>query len=56
MNSKKLKYMKHDEERYSEFIQEQTRQLVKRGFDREEAEREAREIAAMYKHHFRIWK
>ena len=56
MNSKKLKYMKHDEERYSEFILEQTRQLVRMGFDLEGAEREAPEIAAMYKHHFRIRK
>lgn len=52
---RKLGYAKYDEKRYSEFIKEQARQLRKRGIDREEAEASAREIAAMYKHHFRIW-
>ena len=52
---RKLGYAKYDEKRYSEFIKEQSRQLRKRGIDREEAEASAQEIAAMYRHHFRIW-
>jgi hypothetical protein len=52
---RKLEYAKYDEKRYSEFIEEQARQLRKRGIDPKKAEDSAREIAAMYRHHFRIW-
>ena len=52
----KLKYAEYDEERYSKFIQEQANQLLKRGFDEESAASAARDIAAMYRHHFRVWK
>ena len=52
---RKLGYAKYDEKRYSEFIEEQARQLRERGIDPQEAEASAREIAAMYRHHFRIW-
>jgi hypothetical protein len=52
---RKLRYAKYDEKRYSEFIKEQARQLRERGIATKEAEASALEIAAMYRHHFRIW-
>ena len=52
----KLKCSEYDEEKYSEFIKDQTRQLIKRGFDPKTAASQAREIATMYRHHFRVWK
>ena len=56
IRGRELKYSKYDEKRYYRFIREQARQLREKGVDRETAESQAREIAAMYKHHFRVWK
>jgi len=53
---RKLESTEYDEEKYSEFTKEQTGQLVKRGFDPETAASQAREIAIMYRHHFKVWK
>jgi hypothetical protein len=54
--ARRLRYAKYDEERYSQFVNEQARQLRERGLDEETAMSQAREIAEMYRHHFRIWK
>jgi hypothetical protein len=54
--ARRLRYAKYDEERYSQFVNEQARQLRERGLDEETAMSQAREIAEMYRHHFRVWK
>ena len=54
--SKRLTCAQYDEENYARFIKEQTRKLLDVGFDRKTAESQSREIASMYRHHFRVWK
>lgn len=53
---RKLRYATYDEKRYAEFIEEQARRLRERGVDEKTAMAQARQIAAMYRHHFRTWK
>jgi hypothetical protein len=54
--TRRLRQEGHDEKRFREFIREQAKELLRMGFDRREAEASAREICAMYRHHFRTWK
>jgi ASC-1-like (ASCH) protein len=52
---RKLKCRGYDIKRYREFLERLKEDLCKRGFDQKDAEASAREIAEMYKHHFRVW-
>jgi len=53
--SRKLTRVGYDIEKYDEFVREQADRLIERGVNPKTAMDQAREIASMYRHHFRIW-
>jgi hypothetical protein len=54
--SQRLECQGYDMKKYQEFLEKLKEDLCKRGFNQKDAETSAREIAAMYKHHFKIWR
>jgi hypothetical protein len=56
VKGRRPRYTRYDEKGYAELITEQAWELREHGVDEKTALAQANEIAAMYRHHFRIWK